>query len=355
MLVSAFLSMWVSNTSTTMMLLPIALSVAGVVLVNVDDLSDRQKSDFQTALLLGLAFAASIGGLATLIGTPTNALFAAVMKETYGIEISFLSWMLVGIPVSCVLLPLAWYVLTHWVFVVEIPASQSAQSHLSALNSDIGSMTSPERRVALIFLMVILGWILRGSLSATFSIDGLSDTGIAMTGALLLFIVPSGDQIQPRLMTWSDVSRLPWGVLILFGGGLSLASAISNTGLAGWLGESLSPIADYGLVWLVVAVTLLVIFLTELTSNVATTATFLPVIGAMAVQAGIDPLLLCVPVTLAASCAFMLPVATPPNAIVFSSGLLTIPQMIRAGFLLNLISVLLISTIAIGLAPVIFK
>ena len=351
MLVSAFLSMWVSNTSATMMLLPISLSVAGVVLANVKDLSDKQKSDFRTALLLGLAFSASIGGMATLIGTPTNALFAAVMKETYGIEISFLSWMFVGLPISAVLLPLAWYVLTHWVFIVKIPASDSAQSHLSKLHAEIGKMTAPEKRVASIFLMVIFGWILRGPLSSSFAIGGLTDTAIAMTGALLLFVLPSGDQDQSRLMTWSDVDRLPWGVLILFGGGLSLASAISSTGLAGWLGESPAPLSDYGVLVLVLVATLLVIFLTELTSNVATTATFLPVIGALAVEAGINPLVLCVPITLAASCAFMLPVATPPNAIVFSSNLLTIPQMIRAGFLLNLISVLLISIVAIVWAP----
>lgn len=354
MLVSAFLSMWVSNTSTTMMLLPIALSVAGVVLGNVDDLSDRQKSDFRTALLLGLAFAASIGGLATLIGTPTNALFVAVMRETYGIEISFLAWMFVGIPLSAVLLPLAWYALTHWIYVVKIPASQSAQSHLSQLHKEIGTMTAAEKRVAVTFLLVIVGWILREPVSSLFDIEGLSDTAIAMTGALILFVLPSGDEGQSRLMIWSNVDRLPWGVLILFGGGLSLASAISSTGLASWLGHSLSPLSDYGVLVLVVVATMLVIFLTELTSNVATTATFLPVIGAMAVQAGIDPLVLCVPITLAASCAFMLPVATPPNAIVFSSNFITIPQMIRAGFLLNLISVLLISMIATVWAPIFF-
>lgn len=354
MLVSAFLSMWVSNTSTTMMLLPIALSVAGVVLDNVDDLSDRQKSDFRTASLLGLAFAASIGGLATLIGTPTNALFVAVMRETYGIEISFLAWMFVGIPLSAVLLPLAWYALTHWIYVVKIPASQSAQSHLSQLHKEIGTMTAAEKRVAVTFLLVIVGWILREPVSSLFDIEGLSDTAIAMTGALILFVLPSGDEGQSRLMIWSNVDRLPWGVLILFGGGLSLASAISSTGLASWLGHSLSPLSDYGVLVLVVVATMLVIFLTELTSNVATTATFLPVIGAMAVQAGIDPLVLCVPITLAASCAFMLPVATPPNAIVFSSNFITIPQMIRAGFLLNLISVLLISMIATVWAPIFF-
>ncbi len=219
MLVSAFLSMWVSNTSTTMMLLPIALSVAGVVLDNVDDLSDRQKSDFRTALLLGLAFAASIGGLATLIGTPTNALFVAVMRETYGIEISFLAWMFVGIPLSAVLLPLAWYALTHWIYVVKIPASQSAQSHLSQLNKEIGTMTAAEKRVAVTFLLVIVGWILREPVSSLFDIEGLSDTAIAMTGALILFVLPSGDEGQSRLMIWSNVDRLPWGVLILFGGG----------------------------------------------------------------------------------------------------------------------------------------
>jgi sodium-dependent dicarboxylate transporter 2/3/5 len=355
MLVAASLSMWMTNTSTTMMLMPIALSVVGVVLAHVDGLTEKTKNNFQTAMLLGLAFAATIGGLATLVGTPTNALLAAFVQESYGIEISFLRWMMVGVPITMLMLPLAWLILTRWVYAVDIPASKAAQDHLLDLKHNMGSITLPEKRVALIFGLVILGWIMRRPIVSYLPIEGLSDTGIAMAGALALFLMPSGDKEQPQLMIWADLNRLPWGVLILFGGGLSLAAAIADSGLAQWLGQSLSPLSNYGVMMLVIAATALVIFLTELTSNVATTATFLPVIGAIAVQSGIPPMVLCVPITLAASCAFMLPVATPPNAIVYASGMLTIPQMARAGFYLNICGMFLLTLVAMFWAPVIFS
>ena len=355
MLVAASLSMWMTNTSTTMMLMPIALSVVGVVLAHVDGLTEKTKNNFQTAMLLGLAFAATIGGLATLVGTPTNALLAAFVEESYGIEISFLRWMMVGVPITMLMLPLAWLILTRWVYAVDIPASKVAPDHLLDLKHNMGSITLPEKRVALIFGLVILGWIMRRPIVSYLPIEGLSDTGIAMAGALALFLMPSGDKEQPQLMIWADLNRLPWGVLILFGGGLSLASAIADSGLAQWLGQSLSPLSNYGVMMLVIAATALVIFLTELTSNVATTATFLPVIGAIAVQSGIPPMVLCVPITLAASCAFMLPVATPPNAIVYASGMLTIPQMARAGFYLNICGMFLLTLVAMFWAPVIFS
>jgi len=355
MLVAASLSMWMTNTSTTMMLMPIALSVVGVVLAHVDGLTEKTKNNFQTAMLLGLAFAATIGGLATLVGTPTNALLAAFVQESYGIEISFLRWMMVGVPITMLMLPLAWLILTRWVYAVDIPASKAAQEHLLGLKHNMGSITLPEKRVALIFGLVILGWIMRRPIVSYLPIEGLSDTGIAMAGALALFLMPSGDKEQPQLMIWADLNRLPWGVLILFGGGLSLAAAIADSGLAQWLGQSLSPLSNYGVMMLVIAATALVIFLTELTSNVATTATFLPVIGAIGVQSGIPPMVLCVPITLAASCAFMLPVATPPNAIVYASGMLTIPQMARAGFYLNICGMFLLTLVAMFWAPVIFS
>ena len=354
MLVAALLSMWMTNTSTTMMLLPIAMSVVAVVVGNLDDVDQKNKTNFQIAMLLGLAFAATIGGLATLIGTPPNALFAAFMKENYAIEISFFDWMLVGVPLTAVLLPTAWLVLTRWAFPVNIQANSAAADHLRQEREALGKITVPEKRVAIIFGLVVLGWILRRPLSTGLSIQGLSDTAIALCGALLLFFMPSGDKQQPQLMTWSNLDRLPWGVLILFGGGLSLAATIASSGLAQWLGESLSPISIFGISALVISATALVIFLTELTSNLATTATFLPIIAAIAIQAGIPPMVLCVPVTLAASCAFMLPVATPPNAVVFSSGMITIPQMVRAGFYLNCIGMGLLVLVALWWAPLIF-
>lgn len=355
MLVAALLSMWMTNTSTTMMLMPIALSVAKVIADNNQHLSEQRRQSFQTAMLLGLAYAATIGGMATLVGTPPNALLAAFLNEHYDIKITFASWMLVGVPLMLCMLPIAWYSLTHWSFKVDIPASPSVNEHLSRLRSELGVMTQAEKRVALVFLLVIVCWILRRPLSSLLDISFLSDTGIVMTAALILFVLPSGNKEQAQIIIWDNVSRLPWGVLILFGGGLSLAAAVSSSGLAAWLGGHLSYLDVFGIFALVIAATALVIFLTELTSNLATTATFLPVVAAVALELGVSPLLLCIPITLAASCAFMLPVATAPNAIVFASGLIKIPQMVKAGLLLNVIGLVILSIIAVWLAPVVFS
>ena len=350
MLASAVLSMWMSNTSTTAMLLPIVLSVGTVVAANIQGLGDEQKARFQTALLLGLAYAATIGGLATLIGTPPNALLAAYMAEAHDIRIGFFEWLAVGLPITLLLLPFAWWMLTRR---VQIPPSPRTRHHLQGLLDEMGPITTPEKRIGLIFLLVVAGWILRRPLSAALGLDGLSDTGIVIAAVLLTFVVPSGDSKGSRLLTWEQAAKLPWGVLILFGGGLSLASAVEATGLARWLGESLSGAGVLGPAVLLVAATALVILLTELTSNLATAATFLPIMAAIAMQLGAPPLVLCASVTLASSCAFMLPVATPPNAIVFSSGHLTIPQMMRAGAVLNLAGLVLVALVSLWLIPLV--
>jgi sodium-dependent dicarboxylate transporter 2/3/5 len=348
---SAVISMWVMNTSTTMMLLPIAVSIIGVIHGSVATLTDKDKRDFQYALLLGIAYSASIGGMMTLVGTAPNALLAAFMLDTYGTEIDFARWMLVGIPLALTMLPLSWLVLTRIVFKVDFVTSSEARAELRRMKEELGSISVPELRVAIIFACMALLWMTRPLLTKLPGLGALDDSGIAMAGAIALFLVPSGSKEDPLLLRWNYAERLPWGVLILFGGGLTLASAVSNTGLAQWLGTSLQAIGDLPL-WVIVAATAAtIIFLTELTSNTATTNTFLPVVGAIALEAGFDPIMLAVPVTLAASCAFMLPVATPPNAIVFGSGLLTIPKMARAGLALNLIGIVLVSAIAMTLAP----
>lgn len=351
MLVSALLSMWMTNTSTTMMLLPIVLSVIAVLRENVTDVSETQQQHFQLALLLGLAYAASIGGLATLIGTPPNALLIGYLAERHQLEISFARWMLLGIPVTALLLPVAWWLLTERLFPVRISSSEQVRTHLQRMRVEQGALTVPERRVAIVFACLVAGWMLRQPLQALTGITDLSDTAIAMAAAVALFLLPSGDREQRALMRWDDTARLPWGVLVLFGGGLSLASAVDASGLALWLGESLAPLNALGVGVLLVAAVALTIFLTELTSNMATTATLLPVMGAIALQAGLPPLLLTVPVTLAASCAFMLPVATAPNAIVFSTGELKIGQMVRAGIWLNLLAIGIIWVIGRYAAP----
>jgi sodium-dependent dicarboxylate transporter 2/3/5 len=354
MFVCAMLSMWMTNTSTTMMLLPIVLSVIAVIRDNVTDLSDKARADFQLAMLLGLAYSASIGGLATLVGTPPNALLIGYMADNYGIEISFARWMLVGIPLTAVMLPAAWLLLTRYLHPVNFPANAAVRDHLNGLREEMGPITTPEKRVGAIFLTVIFCWMLRRPLTDLIGLTGVSDSGIVMTAAVLFFMLPSGNKSQPQLMTWHDASRLPWGVLILFGGGLSLAAVVSNTGLALWLGESLAPLNGFGIAALVIAAVALVIFMTELASNLATTATLLPVMGAIAIQAGVPPLMLTVPITIAASCAFMLPVATPPNAIVFATGQVSIPQMVRAGLFLNLFGIIMVSIIAMFLVPKVF-
>ena len=355
MVAGALLSMWMTNTSTAMMLLPIATSVAAMVVERSSDVSDDDKRAFQVALLLALAYATTIGGMSTIIGTPPNVLLAGFMEETYGIQIAFFDWMLIGLPLALVLLPLGWVVLTRVAFRVDVPASPEVADVIHSMREEMGAMTSPQRRVGLLFLTVVALWMARKWLNEVPGLEGLSDAGIVMAAALLLFVIPSGNGSPARLMQWDDVARLPWGVLILFGGGLALAAQVSGSGLAVWLGESLLPVAGLGTLVLVAAAAGLVVFLTELTSNLATAATFLPVVAAIAAQSGIEPLVLCVPVTLAASCAFMLPVATPPNAIVFSSGALTIPQMIRAGILMNIIAMMILTLLAVILVPTVFS
>jgi len=353
MLTAAVLSMWISNTSTTLMMLPIVMSVLAVIRDHMSELSDREHSDFETAMLLGLAYGATLGGMTTLVGTPPNAFMAGFMQSNYAIEIDFARWMVVGIPLAVVMLPISWIVLTRVLFRVDFKASEEARRDMRRLSGDIGPLTKAEIRVAVIFLLLVFGWVARKPLASWLDLAGLSDPGIAMTAAVATFLVPSGSQ-SGNLMTWTETQRLPWGVLILFGGGLALAGGMSGSGLTLWIGQQLAPLSQVHIAVLIIAATAMVIFLTEMTSNLATTATFLPVIAALAVETGNDPLIFVIPVTLAASCAFMLPVATPPNAIVFSSGFLSIPRMIRAGIFLNLIGIGFLSLIAIFLAPKVF-
>ncbi len=351
---AAAISMWMSNTSTTLMLLPIALSVVTLVRETVTGLTDKERSNFAAVVLLGLAYGATIGGMATLVGTPPNALMAGYLSDTFSMEIDFARWMLVGLPVTLVMLPMAWLVLTRIVFPVGFTVTPQVRGHIDTLWADLGPMSTAEKRTAAIFLALVAGWMLRGPLTDLTGLTMISDSVIAMVAAILVFIVPAGGVSREPLLTWPDTAKLPWGVLILFGGGLSLAGAVTASGLGLWLGEQLAGLADVHIGVLVLAATLLVIFLTELTSNLATTATFLPVVGALAATTDQDPLVFVVPVALAASCAFMFPVATPPNAIVYSSGQVSIPQMVRAGVLLNLFGVVVLSFIALVWAPMVF-
>ena len=349
MVSSCLLSMWIMNTSTTIMLLPIGLAIIAVVKESMTELSELEKLNFQVALLLGIAYAANIGGIATLIGTAPNMALNGFMEEQYNVSISFLDWMKVGVPVSLTLLPLAWLSLTRLSFPVNFQTSEQTQATIINMRHSLGEIKTSEKRVLFIFLFTAFLWVTRGQINNIPGLEGLSDPGIAMLCGLALFLTPSGSKSE-NLLEWKDAERgVPWGVLLLFGGGLSLAAAAQSTGLAAWIG-GLMPVG-LSIVLLVFMFTTLIIFLTELTSNLATTATFLPIVAIIATQFGFDPILLTASIAIAASCAFMLPVATPPNAIVFGSELIKVPQMMRAGIVLNVISIVIVSLASIYLVP----
>lgn len=352
MIASAFLSMWVSNTATALMMLPIGLSIIQLAKEQAPSENERAKQRaFRIALILSIAYACNIGGMGTIIGTPPNAFLAGFMSETYGFEIGFAQWMTIGVPLVILALPIAYVVLTKITFPVTLKELPGGNQIIREELKKLGHITHPEKRVAIVFTLTAAAWIFR-PLIGTY-IPNISDAGIAMTAGILLFIIPSGSEKGGFLMNWDKTGNLPWGVLILFGGGLSLANAISTTGLAEWIGQSVAILDGWPIVILLLIVVTMIVFLTEITSNTATAAAFLPILASVAIGINQSPLLFAVPAVLAASCAFMLPVATPPNAIVFGSGLFTIPDMVRAGFLLNIILILLLVIFAFfSLSPI---
>ena len=336
MMATAFLSMWVSNTATAVMMLPIGLSIIAMTQSDNEDGLRR----FGTALLLAIAYSASVGGIATLIGTPPNALLAAYLLDTQGIEVGFAQWMLLGLPVSVVMLLLVWWWLTRVDFGIG-RADDSGEMIRRELEA-LGPLGRGEKLVGLVFVLTASAWIFRPLLSANLA-PWLTDTGIAIAAALALFLIPVDTRERQFLLDWESAEKLPWGVLLLFGGGLAMAGAISSSGLASWIAEAMGAATLLPALLMVALVALVIIFLTEVTSNTATAAAFLPLLGALAVAQDISPLLLTVPAAIAASCAFMMPVATPPNAIVFSSGHMRIGDMLRAGFALNLMGVVVVT------------
>lgn len=353
MVASGFLSMWVSNTATTMMMLPIGISVVELARRSDTDLVDgRSSMNFAVCLMLSIAYASSIGGIATLVGTPTNPLLAAFLNENYGVQIGFLQWMMVGLPVAIIGLPIAHLGLTRIAFPVRMRTLPGGREYVEGELSRIGRLSRPEMMVATVFALVAVLWISQPLLESV--LPGLSDTSIAIFGALLLFVLPIDLRRGVFLLNWSYAERLPWGVLILFGGGLTLAGAIARTGLAEWIGGFLAGVGGWPVVFVVLIVVAVIILLTELTSNSATTAAFLPIMVSVAVAIGQNPILLAVPVTMAASSAFMLPVATPPNAIVYGSGVMSIAQMARGGLILNVLFTLLITALTLTLVTMVF-
>jgi solute carrier family 13 (sodium-dependent dicarboxylate transporter), member 2/3/5 len=342
MISSAFMSMWVSNTAATLMMLPIAMSVIELTKSPQNSgISPRQFKNFGLTLMLAIAFSSSVGGLGTVIGTPTNALMIAFVQDSYGVEISFAQWMMIGIPVVILGLPVIFYTLANIIYPVHFQTLPGGKEYILDELKRLGSISRAEMMVAVVFILVGLLWITRPLIADL--IPGLSDAGIAIFGALILFLIPVDIRKAIFLLEWKDAEKIPWGVLILFGGGLSLAGAIQRTGLAEWVGGYFGILAGWHVVFIIFVVAIVIIMFTELASNSATAAAFLPVIGSVAIGVGQDPLLFALPVALVASCAFMLPVATPPNAIVYGSGVMTIPEMAKAGLLLNLFFAILVT------------
>ena len=361
--VTAFFSMWVSNTATAVMMLPIALSIIALV-EQVEPGSvaggagnggagnggpdSKTRPHFALCLLLGIAYAASIGGIGTIIGTPPNVFLASFIQSNLGQEISFVRWMGVGLPLVSVFLPLTWLMLTRVLYPLRAVRIEGSREVTEKAYRELGSMSRGERVVLAVFFLAALSWIarpllIRIQIGDLQPLAGLSDPVIAMVAALALFVVPVDVKRRIFVMNWETAVKLPWGILLLFGGGLSLAAAIRANGVGEYIGHQLAFLSGIPTLLLVMAVIALVIYLTELTSNTATTATFIPILAALAPVFDLHPFMLIVPAAIAASCAFMLPVATPPNAIIFGSGHVTIQQMIRAGFWLNLMGVVLIT------------
>jgi len=357
--VTAVLSMWVSNTATAIMLLPVATSVVGLVAVQhgFDDpaeaatAKDSPVRPFALCLMLGIAYAASIGGMGTPIGTPPNVLMLSFVKSELGLDIGFARWMAFALPLVAVFLPIAWWLLTRVLHPLRLGRIEGGRALVRASLADLGPVSRPEWIVLGVFCLAATAWITRPLLAGlqiagAHPFAGLSDAGIAMGAAMALFVLPAGSAPRRFVLDWPTAARLPWGILVLFGGGLSLAAAIRTTGVSELLATQVTGLAGVPGWVVVLAVVAGIVFLTELTSNTATTATLVPLLAAVAPGLGLDPLSLVVPAALAASCAFMLPVATPPNAIVFGSGWLRVPDMSRAGFWLNWIGIVLITLAA---------
>jgi sodium-dependent dicarboxylate transporter 2/3/5 len=352
-LATGFISMWLSNTATTMMMLPIAASVISVVVAKNEN--NPQLRHFAVCMMLGIAYASNFGGIATIIGTPPNVAYASYISKQLNNEISFSAWMLIGLPVSLLLL-FSLYIVLIKLFPSRIDSNDEMRLLIKNELAALGPMSLPEKRVLAIFMTTALLWIFREVIN-NFGVVKLDDNMIAVFGGLLMFVVPAGRGAKQneRILVWSDTSKMAWGILLLFGGGITLAAALEKAGLIKMLGVWLSSFSGSSVVFLVIAVTVISLFISEVMSNVAQVIVFAPVVTGIATATGVDPYMLGIPMTLAASCASMMPMGTPPNAIVFSTGHLKLGEMMKAGLIMNLISILLIILSGLFLVPLAIK
>jgi solute carrier family 13 (sodium-dependent dicarboxylate transporter), member 2/3/5 len=345
MLATFFISMWISNTAATLMMLPIALAVSSEI---GSKPGSSASTEFGLPLLLGIAYAASIGGMGTLIGTPTNAMFSAIATDTLAQEVSFSKWLGMAFPLSLFLILTSWYLLTRQIFKISCDGSK-ANHVIHQQLQQLGSVSKDEWKVIAVFAITAMAWVCRSFLLESL-IPGIDDTIISITGALTLFFIPSSGK-KEGLLDWDTAKKLPWGVLLLFGGGLALTESFKHSGLASYFGDLLAEYANISHFSIVAIIVASVNFLTEVTSNVATVSIMLPILISLAEVLGLHPYSLMVGATLAASCAFMLPVATPPNAVVFASGYIRIKDMVKAGFTLNIISIIVITLYVYWIIP----
>ncbi len=347
MVATAFLSMWISNTATSVMMLPIGIAIVSQFNRNSGK-EDDDNNFFGKALMLSIAYSASIGGVATLIGTPPNLVLAGILEELYDVKISFVQWMKFGLPISVILLIICWKYLTRYAFEFKNIRFPGGKQEITEMRKNLGPVSYEEKAVLIVFILTALAWMTRSLLERL--IPAIDDTIIAITAGIILFTIP--DKTRTRmLITWKEAVELPWGIILLFGGGMALAKGFSDTGLASWIATQMTQLDGLTMILLILILVTIVNFLTEITSNLATTAMLLPVLAPMALSFGIHPYMIMVSVTIAASCAFMLPVATPPNAVVFGSGYLHIPDMMKTGIAMNLASIIIITLITYMLLP----
>ncbi|MFD0965201.1 SLC13 family permease [Pseudofulvibacter geojedonensis] len=340
MLATAFLSMWISNTASTVVMLPIAISVIKLLIHDADGFTKKDKN-FALSVMLGIAFSANAGGIATIIGTPPNSVLIGLLENEYNIEISFLKWMSIGFPFSVLMVFFCYLVLVKWMFPCKGILFENSSELISSELSKIGKLSKQEKRVLTVFVLTVFLWMSRGLINNLLPELKLSDTVISIFSAISLFAIPLSWTKNSFVLDWKDTEKLSWGILLLFGGGLALANGMKESGIVDIV---IQTIANSGLSVLLTVVVLIVLmlFMTELMSNVALVAVLAPVVAGIAIGLEIPLLHLLVPVTIASSCAFMLPMATPPNAIVFASGYVKVNQMVRAGVVLNTIAVLLL-------------
>ena len=351
MIATAFLSMWISNTATSVMMLPIGVAIIKQLKDNPASL-ENENTIFGKALMLGIAYSASIGGIATLIGTPPNLVMAGVISEIYNYEITFFKWFIFGFPISIILLFFCWYYITRVAYVFNQREFPGGRSEVNRLKNDLGPISYEEKIIAIIFALAGFCWITRSFFLQSI-LPVLDDTIIAISFGLILFVIPSKAKTN-TLLNWKDTIQLPWGVIILFGGGMAIAKAFEISGLAIWLGELMTTLNALPFFILIIFLIAAVNFLTEITSNLATTAMILPVLASLAFEIGVHPFGIMIGAAVAASCAFMLPVATPPNAIVFGSGYLKIPDMVSRGIVLNIFSIILIAVMVYFILPLLW-